>query len=93
MKKIFVCICILLLTNCVQASPWNPSDEIKALRAVKNAKVSVINNRIKYHKNIIEETMGNASLNESEKQEIYKKEQNELLDLYQQKTNIEPNIK
>lgn len=94
MKKFFCFIFFVLVScNAVHASYWNPSDEVKALRTVKNAKIKVINSQIKEKTEYIQQVTLDDTLSDEEKNTIYLKEQEELKSLHKQKRAIEKQYK
>lgn len=93
MKKIICIMCLLLIGCQAYSAAWNPSDEVKAIRAVKNAKIKAINYQIKEKTNYIQTVMLDTSLNENEKDVIYKNITQEINELNHQKSAIEKQYK
>lgn len=93
MKKIIFILCLLLIGCQAYSSAWNPSDEVKALRTVKNAKIKVINSQIKEKTNYIQKITLDETLSETEKNIIYTNTTQEINELNKQKRVIEKQYK
>ena len=94
MKKILILLIVFVINiNYTFAISEEASNNIKALRTVKNAKTRALKKEIASHRKNIEQIMLNTKLNESQKAEQYKKEENTIQDLYSKINDMEHQYK
>lgn len=94
MKKFLILFMVFVINiNYAFAISEEASNNIKALRTVKNAKTRALRKEITSHRKNIEQIMLNTKLNESQKAEQYKKEENTIQDLYSKINEMEHQYK